>query len=422
MQDGRRLSREYARALAARGTPPSNVSQAELLQEIDNILFTRGFPPEDIEDVRLRATVLLTSLRSREGTKSDAASIVTGLEAHRADFADHAPLYAYLVSAPHFYVARDADETLRGLPEAIPGVPLDYTAFSQQTLRGLALEAKGKWTAAEKHWLDLVPLAKQPLQREQLELNLAINYERSGRLEKVFATGSPIETPGVRQVLLLHVAGPAVLRRQAEAKDVPPRERDVAVFTLLYKDLLHGHPADFLRDLPLLPDEPSAASPQLPVVGADWTPQSASLSLFAWPGGTTDSYTCPSIRDVARLLQKNPRAPRGLNCLGEFILRNGLDGFLLSPRPADELGGSASQFPGTPYSRLDGYMQVLADAKAPRNDRAYALYRAIHCFARTGSNRCGSQNVEVDRRKGWFRTLKTRYPDTPWAEAAKYYW
>jgi hypothetical protein len=137
------------------------------------------------------------------------------------------------------------------LPQDVPSNP-DYFAFSQQTLRGLALEAKQDWKAAETLWLQLLPLAKQPLQRDQLELALAMNYERSGQLAKVFAADSPIGAKQVRYILLRHIAGPDLLRQQiAQARD--PLERQTAQFVLLYKDLLRGQFATFNDDLKQLP-------------------------------------------------------------------------------------------------------------------------------------------------------------------------
>ncbi len=99
------------------------------------------------------------------------------------------------------------------------------------------------------------------------------------------------------------------------------------------------------------------------------------------------------------------------------MLRNGLDFYALDHQPDDQqLGGTATQFPGKPYSRLDGYMKVMADGKAGRTDRAYALYRAINCFAPSQSNGCGPQEIPQNQRKQWFQTLKSRYGNTAWAK------
>ena len=91
-------------------------------------------------------------------------------------------------------------------------------------------------------------------------------------------------------------------------------------------------------------------------------------------------------------------------------------------RAAGSLGSTASLFKGETFSRLDGYRQVIANPKAPHNDKAYALFRAINCYARAGYNGCGGVDVDKSVRKGWFRQLKTGFADTEWAQSLKYYW
>ncbi len=71
---------------------------------------------------------------------------------------------------------------------------------------------------------------------------------------------------------------------------------------------------------------------------------------------------------------------------------------------------------------MDGYLKVIADKQAVEEDRAYALFRAINCFAPSGFNGCGSQDIAPVQRKQWFRTLKGQYSATPWAKSLKYYW
>jgi hypothetical protein len=413
--DRTKLAAEYAALLARPNTPPQSLPLDALVQEADNKLLTQ-VAPADVTDPHLLAVLDLMQMRHRDPGADGTAFALADLQAQKPRFISDPTLYGYLVSAFHFYVEADADKTLQGLPDALPTAAPDYLEFSRQTLRGFALEAKGDWAGAQDLWLKLMPLVQQqPLQRAQLDLALAMNYERSGRLATVFAPDSPIQTPQIRQILLRNLAGPALLRQQAKAARAPETEQDTALFTLLYKDLLRGHYRDFGSDLALLPD-PLPEKPSVP-----WD---QSLSLFHWDGKTAESdYTCPSIRDIAATLQRSAGSPEGLNCLGEFILRNGLDSYSLDHQPdAQDLGGTATEFPGKIYSRLDGYMQVIGDSKASRNDRAYALYRAINCFAPSQNNGCGPQDIPTAQRKQWFQTLKSRYPNTSWAKTLKYYW
>jgi hypothetical protein len=412
--DPTRLAAAYAGLLGK--TPADAAALDALVQETDNKLLISK-RSADVTDPTLLAVMDLMVMRDKGvDVAGDGGPIINldTLEQQKPRFADQPELHGYLVTAYQFYVAQSPDETLKSLPDTVPTGAMSFLEFSRQTLRGFALEAKGDWTEAQALWLQLIPLAK-PLQRAQLELALAMNYERDGKLATVFEPGSPIKTPEIRRILLRNLADPALLRQQAKAADATEEERRTALFTLLYKDLMRGHYRGFGTDLALLPD-PLPEDPSVP-----WD---QSLTLFRWDGATAESdYTCPSIREIAATLQKSPENPQGLNCLGEFVLRNGLDFYALDHQPDEQqLGGTATQFPGKPYSRLDGYMKVMADGKAGRTDRAYALYRAINCFAPSQSNSCGPQEIPQNQRKQWFQTLKSRYGNTVWAKTLRYYW
>ncbi|WP_330210039.1 outer membrane assembly lipoprotein YfiO [Pseudomonas sp. AM4(2022)] len=340
------------------------------------------------------------------------------LDKQKSTFVTEPALFDFLQASYALYVEHQPDAALKHLPADVPS-SLDYFAFSQQTLRALALEAKQDWKAAEALWLQLLPLAKQPLQRDQLELALAMNYERSGQLAKVFAADSPISAKQVRYILLRNVAGPDLLRQQiANASD--PIERQSAQFVLLYKDLLLGQYATFADDLKQasLSDDKLGTS-----LGYTYT-SGQTLKLFQWNGDKAESgYACPSIAQTATTLQNEAKNPHALNCFGEFILRNGLDGMPLEqPRAAGSLGSTDSDFKGETFSRLDGYKQVIANAKAPKTDKAYALFRAINCYAPAGYNSCGGEDVAPAVRKAWFRQLKTGFADTQWGKSLQYYW
>ncbi|WP_089042752.1 outer membrane assembly lipoprotein YfiO [Pseudomonas fluorescens] len=340
------------------------------------------------------------------------------LDKQKSTFATEPALFDFLQASYALYVEHQPDTALKHLPADVPS-SLDYFAFSQQTLRALALEAKQDWKGAEALWLQLLPLAKQPLQRDQLELALAMNYERSGQLAKVFAADSPISAKQVRYILLRNVAGPDLLRQQiANASD--PIERQSAQFVLLYKDLLRGQYATFADDLKQasLSDDKLGTS-----LGYTYT-SGQTLKLFQWNGDKAESgYACPSIAQTAATLQNEAKNPHALNCFGEFILRNGLDGMPLEqPRAAGSLGSTDSDFKGETFSRLDGYKQVIANAKAPKTDKAYALFRAINCYAPAGYNSCGGEDVAPAVRKAWFRQLKSGFADTQWGKSLQYYW
>lgn len=412
--DNTKLAEAFGWAMTEATDAQRNVSLDDLVEEADlKLLMVNS------ETVTTPMIQFVSDLMVMRGGNQPALSRAD-LEKQKAAFAGAPELYDYLLAVSALYTEHQPDAALKQLPQSVPS-SLNYFAFSQQTLRALALEAKQDWKGAEALWLQLLPLAKLPLQRDQLELALAMNYERSGQLAKVFAADSPISAKPVRYILLRNVAGPELLRQQiAGASD--PLERQTAQFVLLYKDLLRGQYATFADDLKQLP----AAAPDDKLGTSLGYVYSASqtLKLFQWNGDKAESgYACPSITQIAATLQADAKNPQGLNCLGEFILRNGLDGMPLEQaRAAGSLGSSASDFKGETFSRLDGYKQVIGNAKAPKNDKAYALFRAINCYGPSGYNSCGGVDVEPAVRKAWFRQLKTSYADTQWGKSLQYYW
>jgi hypothetical protein len=218
----------------------------------------------------------------------------------------------------------------------------------------------------------------------------------------------------VREILLTYDAPPPLLVQQVKA-GASDRERRVALYALLSKDILRGRYAAFAGDSALLvpnapaqpnPDDPMGAEPDLKVVR--WT-------------GHKEGYLCEGLSPLTRALAAAPQNPHNLLCLGEFVRLNGLDGMSVGP-PADQLGGAPTLFPGHTFARLDAYAALVADPKTPPDDRAYALYRAINCYAPAGNNECDGKGVPQSERARWFHTLKSDYPKSAWAQALKYYW
>ena len=53
---------------------------------------------------------------------------------------------------------------------------------------------------------------------------------------------------------------------------------------------------------------------------------------------------------------------------------------------------------------------------------AYALYRAVNCYAPSGNNQCGGADVPQEQRRAWFQQLKRDYAGSQWAQKLRYYW
>ncbi len=413
-----KLADQYASLLAQ---PPAarGLDDVALAEEMDSKLLP-AFDAGETSDPILLAVIDLRQMRVADNEADSTCCHPMSraeLESQRARFAPAPGLFDTLLAIHALYVERRPDAVLPLIPEAQRQARFTTLDFTRQMLRGIALEQR-KDGAARGFWLDMIPGAAQPFQRPILELALALHDERVGAIDKVFAADSPVRTAEIREILLTNVADAKLLRRQASARTSPQRERDLALFTLLYKEATRGPHADFVKDLALVP----ADAPSDPLYGSMASADRLPLGIFTQVK-TLGDYGCPPLRETQMRLAANARDAKAMLCLADFLRVNSFDGFGLDYHPSGEqLGATPSLFPGQPYSRLEVYKAIIADPKATAPDKAYALYRAVNCYAPSRINACGGTDVPPAGRKTWFRQLKQDYPRSHWAEALQYYW
>jgi len=434
--DTARLADLYEKAFEDKSAA-DNVSIVDLTYEITNNL------PIDAQPANLRGPWLMAAFdlpRMRTEPGKPAALTRADLDAQAPQFVTQPELYAYLKAAYSFYAENRPAEALKALDTLKATPHLSTVRFSELVLKGLALEALHRPAAARAHWAVLMPRTEPVLQRPAVELALAQNYERAGEVAAVFAKGSPIHDPTYRELLLSHSASPELLRARATADDAPVHERQLALYVLLFKELTRGRYKAFGDDWRLMPDPaPPRTHADKLQIGLDNPP---ALTDFARFGAKPhDDYTCPGVATVAAGLAANPHDEKSLICLGEFIRLNDYDsgeyewdedrGFLRQDGPPSrpgapavpaELGKVAAQFPGIGISRLDIYKAIIKDRGAADDVRAYALFRAVRCWAPSGANHCDQSDVPLSQRRQWLLELKTDYPSTPWAQKLKFYW
>ncbi|MFP8965044.1 hypothetical protein ACKC9G_00495 [Pokkaliibacter sp. CJK22405] len=345
---------------------------------------------------------------------------------------------AFIRTAQRYYVGKDYQAVISTVPDLPAEGPLDVRAFSTQILKGLSLMSLGKWSEAEAHWNALHLITTDALQSQVLQIAQAMTYERSHELNKVFAADSWITHDVARRFLIRNIADEDTLLGLVKGGALNEKERNTAYYTLLYKELTRGRYKDFLRDSTLLDltanHEQAQRFKRYWQSGYDATMKVDDLDLgdatqypgvFLWEGQTVKgAYQCESLADNVKRLINNSNDTRGLNCLGEFYLRNGISERVpYEYRPAPTaLGGTEDQFGDKPTPRLDLYLKVIDYPRASDNDRGYALYRAVRCFATSGYNSCSQAEIPQSQRKAWFTRLKKDYGSTPWAKALKYYW
>lgn len=428
-RDGAGLARIYEQMLHA--TPAGDEASADLAEEIDLRL---------LEDDRAAASIpsagdvpLLLAIsdlkRMRPGYDDDKMPLTAAeLDAQAARFAGHADLFTFLQASRAWYAGEAPRGVLAAIPDNARAADPDPLSFSRQVLRGMALASAHDVNEAG-FWRDLIGAANPVYQRPLVEMGLAIRWQNTGKLDQVFAPGSPVTDATTREILLQTMAGPAILRADANAADRPAHERDVARFALLYKDLSRGAYGDFTRDVALVPANANVDAGLYSFPDDDVVP----VGLFT-KGKWSDGFACPPIAQTAATLARTPGDYTGLLCLGDFWRLNGFDNFSLFTPAKDpqSLGSGPDAFPGKPRTRDTIYAAIIADRQAAPDLRAYALYRAVRCYAPAGYNGCAGSFVNADdmdaaavplaQRKAWFDELKRSYPASRWAKALRFYW
>lgn len=422
------LVQSYEKLVAT--MPGDDEAAADLAEEIDIKLLERPDAGRIIGSQNgVPLLLAVADLKQMRGQNTDPAPLsASELTAQKRQFAAHPDLYGLLQASRAYYGGDDPKAILALLPDATRSSGFTPLAFSRQVLRGMAL-GRTRDPNEAGFWRDLLKGASPLYERPLVEMGLAIRWQRDGRVEQVFAPGSPITDSMTRTILLQTLAPPAILRMTARDGARPARERDVARFTLLYKDLTRGVFGDFGNDLTLLPANAGSEGGLWDFSQQDRIP----TGLFR-TGQWSDGFPCPSIAQTAATLAKSPGDAKARLCLGDFYRLNGFDGFGLFNASEDRsmLGSGPDGFSGRSLSRSDIYAAIIADRRAAPDDRAYALYRAVMCYSPSGYNGCAgpyrtseemdaAQAPQADR-KAWFTELKQRYPQSRWARSLRYYW
>ena len=418
----------YAAALAQ---PGNGAAFVDLLNEIDTRLLPTtqngATKPLSTRDPLLLAVDDLWRMRLERKTEPKLYLPADELAAQQSVFSSEPALFRYLQAVHAYHVQQQPAQVLKLLPASEPRKGTGYVEFSAQLLRLMAMGDLGQ-PGVRDGLLKLLPLATRNYQRQTLELALAIHDERHQSLAQVFAADSQVRDPAIRRILLENVAGPDLLQQQAANAKVPLAERNVALFVLLYRDLIGGRHAQFNEWLARVP-----ASTKPETNRYDLLHPTPSLGVFRW-AGNDKGYACPALSAITTTLARTPGDPHANLCVGEFLRLNGFDHIsLATPAAPDsdwrkkqqasqQLGTTPLLFPGKQNDRQSIYRRVMADANASSDDRAYALVRAIRCYAPSGSNDCGGDDVPVSERKRWFTTLKTTYKTSHWAPSVEHYW
>lgn len=292
----------------------------------------------------------------------------------------------------------------------------DVLAFSNQVLYGDALMAEKRWPQADSFWRHLLTLSQEAEQQQFIQARLTATLVLARKTDAIFAKDSVIRNLRYRSRVLKTQASLARLRQQA-IHGLNEQERTIALHTLLIRDLTENHFRVWLADVKLIGEiTPSVKSESFDDVD---------LSVFNWDGSSAvKGYVCPTLHKVVFSLSQNEHDAYALNCLGEFFRTTNARIDLYKDQNGNA-GLEEALNRKDPYGQFDRqryYQQVIASPAAKPEEKSYALYRVIRCYAPSGNSDCGGQQVSLAQRKKWFTLLKTRYPDSEWAMRLEFYW
>ncbi len=438
-------SDKLAHALMQTANSQQLTSTEQVQSFVNEVEWALLFPYTEVEgeaktlplvwNTPILATIsVLAKMRKLEGQPAQALS-VADLQAQQAGFAkaNLIDLHAYLLLADSYFVQKEFLAVIKATDKQAQTInsPINNLTFSTLTLRALAFEKLQQWDKAEEIYLALFKNTQHPVQKRQLQLALALNYERSERLAQLFAVNSVVTDKRLRHFLIQRSVSAQLLETLLNADYIEAQTKAVALKTLLFKLLQHNQYAEFIRVYQKYPIDNYPSFPE--------------LQHFKWTGELPNTsevedsdapYTCPALLKSVQILEKDKTEAVSLNCVGEFfriffyydygwfVSQYGNYDLNFAPHnvPPRFLGDMSDNFTGNAYTRLDYYLDVINNENAPKDARAYALYRAINCFASSGINHCGLQEIPNKQRATWFKTLKGKYKNTVWASRQKYYW
>ena len=192
--------------------------------------------------------------------------------------------------------------------------------------------------------------------------------------------------------------------------------KNLALYTALNKSLVHQNYNLFNQAYAALPSNVSKFNHTENT--AEKFRSQPPLANFIWKGTTiTPQIKCSNLKTLTQKLADTPKDVNLRLCLGEYFRSE--NGYMLSAFTYSEK--ESPTFQGSIFTRGQVYKEIIKTQ--PNSElKAYALYRAIQCYAPSGLNDCQDQEVEKSVRKQWFDQIKRDYPNTTWAKSLKFYW
>lgn len=390
-----------------------NLEIENLPAEIDRrVLSSRNFNLKNLKDPFFLATYDLMFMRKDDSTDYKPLSWAE-LNTQKQYFSTQPELFKYLQATHLFFVQNKAKEALSYLPTENPSAINSTLELSQVVLRGRIIE-KTTPSTAEKYWDQQLSHAKNTYQRTLFEFALAEHLKPKQQFQAFIGQPAKISQANIQRLFITENANEDSLQSIVHSTSATQNQKNTALYTLLNKSLAYQNFKLFNNALSQLPKD--AAQYKYFESTTEKLKTQPPFSNFIWNGNNiTPTLKCPTLLELTSALAETPKDLRLNVCLGEYF-RSGQNYNLI-----DLSYDQHPSFKGQFFARGQVYKDVIQHS-AKGELHAYALYRAIQCYAPSGINDCQDKDVAQVTRKKWFDQIKREYPDTTWAKSLKFYW
>ena len=386
-----------------------NLEMRSFIEELDRRIFrNETLKTENLKHPFLLATYDLMYMRqsSTDGYKPITWS---ALNAQKAMFKEQPDLFQYLQAVHLFHIQKKPQQALEQLPKNI-AKNSPKLALSVAFLKGEILELTQQQNA-EQYWNTLHQHAKDVYSRNMYEALIATHAAQKQDYASFIGSPAKISQAYLQRRFITEYANEKSLQSIFQASQSTHDQKQVALFSLLTKSIKHQNYALFNQYINQLPQ---AAHDYVGMMKDNQFKYQPPFSDLIWQGTQiSPQLKCPDLKSLSIQLASKPKDELYNICLGEYMRSEKAMGLY-------EIQ-SNNTFAGAAFARGNVYKEVIN--KGAKGDlHAYALYRAIQCYAPSGINDCNDEPVEKSVRKQWFDRIKKEYPNTTWAKSLKYYW
>ncbi len=240
----------------------------------------------------------------------------------------------------------------------------------------------------------MLAISKTAEQRDTAELMLYPHYAKQQNLNQFIGSNAKIKQAFLQKQYLIDAANETSLMHVIKSPNASQDQKNVALYTVLNKSLAFQNYPLFNQAFTALPN--NSAQYHSGENSLEKFSHQPPFSNFIWKGTKiSNAVQCPDLFTLTKQLQINPKELPLKLCLGEYSRSSQAYDLVNLGYPHDN---SLLSFKGTDFARGNTYKEIIKQNQKTKLT-AYALFRAIQCYAPSGINECQDSDVAKPFRK-----------------------